>query len=57
MIDCSGEFSFNDLLSKISKFESHEFLNNVKKHDRVIIYSDYSFDSITLLICLSNTCK
>ena len=53
VIDCSGEFSFNDLLSKISKFESHEFLNNVKKHDRVIIYSDYSFDSIALLICLS----
>lgn len=53
IIDKNGSYTFNDLIKQIDIF-SNELDNNIKKFDSVMIYSDYNFYSIALLIYLSS---
>ena len=53
LIDNSGEFSYEDLSLKLSQYSS--LLDSIIKDDyRVVIYSEYNFHSISLLIYLSS---
>ena len=52
--DQNGSYEFSDLITQINDFKT--LLNGrFRKHDRVLIYSDYTFHSISLLISLSDT--
>ena len=52
--DQNGSYTFSDLITQINDFKT--LLNGkFRKHDRVLIYSDYTFHSISLLISLSDT--
>ena len=53
IIDSTGKYSFEDLLKQTKKY--NEFLSDLLvKDDRVIIYSDYTFHSISLFLSLSS---
>ena len=51
--DLNGSYTFSDLVNQINEFKNL-LSNKVKTHDRVLIYSDYTFESISLLISLSD---
>ncbi|WP_412560157.1 ANL family adenylate-forming protein [Winogradskyella sp. MIT101101] len=52
VIDGSGSYSFDELSQQVNKFKVS--VNNIfKQHDRVLLYSDYTFHSVALLICLA----
>ena len=53
IIDDFGFYSFSDLCIQIEKFKK-SFIGKVQNNDRVLIYSDYTFHSISLLISLSD---
>ena len=53
IIDDFGFYSFSDLCIQIEKFKK-SFIDKVQNNDRVLIYSDYTFQSISLLISLSD---
>lgn len=52
IIDSSGVYSFRDLVEKVKSFDSQIGVN-LKMSQRVLLFSDYSFNSIALLIFLS----
>ena len=51
--DLNGSFTFSDLVNQINEFKNL-LSNKIRNHDRVLIYSDYTFNSISLLISLSD---
>lgn len=51
--DLNGTYTFSDLLTQINEFRNL-LSGKVRNHDRVLIYSDYTFHSISLLISLSD---
>ncbi|MGB1448999.1 MAG: ANL family adenylate-forming protein [Flavobacteriaceae bacterium] len=53
IIDLNGAYTFSDLVSQTNKFKN-QLSNKIRNHDRVLIYSDYTFHSISLLISLSD---
>ena len=53
IIDLNGTYTFSDLVSQTNKFKN-QLSNKIRNHDRVLIYSDYTFHSISLLISLSD---
>lgn len=52
MTDTFGSHSFSDFFNQIKEFKTL-LKDKIKKHDRVLIYSDYTFKSISLLVSLS----
>ena len=53
IVDQNGSYTFSDLKTQINDFKillSDKF----REHDRVLIYSDYTFHSVSLLISLSD---
>ena len=52
--DLNGGYTFSDLVNQINEFKNL-LSNKIGNHDRVLIYSDYTFHSISLLISLSDT--
>ena len=52
LIDKNGSYLFKDIFLKVQEFKNI-IEQRLKQHDKVVIYSDYSFNSIALLICLS----
>ena len=52
IIDENGSYSYKYLFDQTVRFKA-SLKNKFKSNDRVIIYSDYSFHSIALLIALS----
>ena len=53
VIDHFGSYSFSNAYDQIEKFKKL-FIERVQKNDRVLIYSDYTFQSISLLLSLSD---
>ena len=53
IIDLNGAYTFSDLVSQTNKFKNL-LSNKIRNHDRVLIYSDYTFHSISLLLSLSD---
>lgn len=53
IIDLNGTYTFSDLVSQTNKFKNH-LSDKIRNHDRVLIYSDYTFYSISLLLSLSD---
>ena len=53
VIDLNGIYTFSDLVSQTNKFKN-QLSNKIRNHDRVLIYSDYTFHSISLLLSLSD---
>ena len=53
LIDLNGIYTFSDLVSQTNKFKN-QLSNKIRNHDRVLIYSDYTFHSISLLLSLSD---
>ena len=53
IIDKNGNYTFEDLIRQVDIF-SNLLDEKIKKFDSVMIYSDYNFFSITLLIYLSS---
>ena len=53
IIDLNGTYTFSDLVIQTNKFKN-QLSNKIRNHDRVLIYSDYTFHSISLLISLSD---
>ena len=53
IIDLNGVYTFSDLVSQTNKFKNL-LSNKIRNHDRVLIYSDYTFHSISLLLSLSD---
>jgi len=53
IIDLNGTYTFSDLVSQTNKFKN-QLYNKIRNHDRVLIYSDYTFHSISLLLSLSD---
>ena len=53
VIDHFGSYSFSNAYDQIEKFKK-SFIERVQKNDRVLIYSDYTFQSISLLLSLSD---
>ena len=53
IIDLNGTYTFSDLVSQTNKFKN-QLSNKIRNHDRVLIYSDYTFHSISLLLSLSD---
>ena len=53
IIDLNGTYTFSDLVSQTNKFKK-QLSNKIRNHDRVLIYSDYTFHSISLLLSLSD---
>ncbi len=53
LIDLNGTYTFSDLVSQTNKFKNL-LSNKIRNHDRVLIYSDYTFHSISLLLSLSD---
>ncbi len=51
--DLNGSYAFSDLDNQINEFKNL-LSSKIKNHDRVLIYSDYTFYSISLLISLSD---
>ena len=51
--DLNGGYTFSDLVNQINEFKNL-LSNKIRNHDRVLIYSDYTFNSISLLISLSD---
>lgn len=51
--DLNGSYTFSDLVNQINVFKNL-LSNKIKNHDRVLIYSDYTFHSISLLLSLSD---
>ena len=51
--DLNGGYTFSDLVNQINEFKNL-LSNKIRNHDRVLIYSDYTFHSISLLISLSD---
>jgi acyl-coenzyme A synthetase/AMP-(fatty) acid ligase len=54
IVDQNGRYTFSDLITQINNFKTL-LVGKFEKHDRVLIYSDYTFHSISLLISLSDT--
>lgn len=52
IIDLKGTYSFNDLTDQIEKYDQSLNLH-IEKGDVIVIDSDYSFNSIALLLSLS----
>tara|TARA_X000000368_G_scaffold177679_1_gene140125 strand:- start:2708 stop:4045 length:1338 start_codon:yes stop_codon:yes gene_type:complete len=52
IIDKTGSYSFSDLIKKIENYKK-ELKSQISDFDNVVIYSDYNFFSIALLIYLS----
>ena len=50
--DNSGSYSYIDLANQV-KYYNQLLESKIKKNDRIIIYSDYTFYSVSLLISLS----
>ena len=50
--DKSGSYSYIDLANQV-KYYNQLLESKTKKNDRIIIYSDYTFYSVSLLISLS----
>ena len=53
IIDLNGTYTFSDLVSQTNKFKNL-LSDKIRNHDRVLIYSDYTFHSISLLLSLSD---
>lgn len=53
IIDLNGTYTFSDLVSQTNKFKNL-LSSKIRNHDRVLIYSDYTFHSISLLLSLSD---
>lgn len=53
IVDQSGRYTFSNLLTQINEFKAL-LTGKFDKHERVLIYSDYTFHSISLLISLSD---
>jgi len=53
VIDQNGIYTFSDLVSQTNKFKN-QLSNKIRNNDRVLIYSDYTFHSISLLLSLSD---
>ena len=53
IIDLNGTYTFSDLVSQTNKFKNL-LSNKIRNHDRVLIYSDYTIHSISLLLSLSD---
>lgn len=53
VIDSHGEHSYHDLRDQISEYRKL-FSKKFHKHDRVVIYSDYNFHSISAFIALAD---
>ncbi|WP_405399556.1 ANL family adenylate-forming protein [Maribacter sp. Asnod2-G09] len=51
--DLNGSYTFSELVDQINEFKN-QLSNKIRNHDRVLIYSDYTFHSISLLVSLSN---
>ena len=51
--DLNGSYTFSDFVNQINEFKNL-LSNKIRNHDRVLIYSDYTFHSISLLISLSD---
>lgn len=51
--DLNGSYTFFDLVNQINEFKNL-LSNKIRNHDRVLIYSDYTFHSISLLLSLSD---
>ena len=51
--DLNDSYTFSDLVNQINEFKNL-LSNKIRNHDRVLIYSDYTFHSISLLISLSD---
>ena len=51
--DLNGSYTFSDLVTQINEFRNL-LSGKIRNHDRVLIYSDYTFHSISLLITLSD---
>jgi acyl-coenzyme A synthetase/AMP-(fatty) acid ligase len=54
IVDQNGSYTFSDLKTQINDFKTL-VAGKFEKHDRVLIYSDYTFHSISLLISLSDS--
>jgi len=53
LVDQFGAYSFDTLVNQIEEYQ--ELLaKRFRKNDKVLIHSDYTFKSISLLICLSD---
>lgn len=50
--DSSGSYSFIELVNKVKEYDAF-FEKKILHDDRVVIYSDYNFFSISVLVCLS----
>lgn len=51
--DLNGSYTFSDLFNQINEYKNL-LSNKIRNHDRVIIYSDYSFHSISILLSVSD---
>ena len=51
--DLNGSYTFSDFVSQTNKFKNL-LSNKIRNHDRVLIYSDYTIHSISLLLSLSD---
>lgn len=51
--DSNGSYTFSDLINQINQFKNL-LIVKIRKHDRVLIYSDYTFHSVSLLVALSD---
>ena len=52
IIDENSSYSFDDLINQIEKFRV-ELKAEIIKNENIVIYSDYNFHSISLLLLLS----
>lgn len=52
IIEDRGSYSFEDLAQQVDEFKSL-IEGRFEQNDRVLLYSDYTFHSVALLICLS----
>jgi len=52
IIEGNNSYSFHDLINQIEKFRI-ELSKEIIKHENIVIYSDYNFYSISLLLLLS----
>jgi len=53
MTDLNGSFTFSDFLHQVNEFKTL-LTHEINNHHRVLIYSDYNFYSISLLVSLSD---
>lgn len=51
--DQNGSYAFSELVNQINEFKNL-LSNKIRNHDRVLIHSDYTFHSISLLVSLSD---